>query len=73
MDVLSRLPNVELKKCDSGVVYFDMRNMNGYNIASPVQAYLELATSDKRGQEIAEQIRKKIIQDVQALQGKSGE
>jgi hypothetical protein len=47
--------------------------MNGYNIASPVQAYLELATSDKRGQEIAEQIRKKIIQDVQALQGKSGE
>ncbi len=73
MDVFSRFPNVELKKCDSDVVFFDTRNINGYNVASPIQAYLELATSDKRGQEIAEQIRKKIIQDVQDLQGKSGE
>lgn len=68
MDVFSRFPNVELKKCDAEVVYFDMRNMNGYDIASPIQAYLELATSDKRGQEVAEQIRKKIIQNVQDLQ-----
>jgi hypothetical protein len=71
MDVFSRFPNVELKKSDSDIVYFDMRNMNGYNVASPIQAYLELATSDKRGQEIAEQIRKRIIQDVQDLQEKS--
>ncbi|CAN5660156.1 hypothetical protein BH10CYA1_BH10CYA1_56300 [soil metagenome] len=70
MDIFSRFPNVELKKCDSEVVYFDMQNKEGYNIASPIQAYLELATSDKRGQEIAEQIRKKIIQDVQDRQEK---
>lgn len=73
IDASSRFPNVELRKSDSDVVYFDMRSKDGYNVASPVQAYLELATSDKRGQEIAEQIRKKIIQDVQDLQGKSGE
>jgi hypothetical protein len=72
MDVFSRFPNVELKKCDAEIVYFDMRNMNGYNVASPIQAYLELANSDKRGQEVAEQIRKKIIQDMQDLQEKSG-
>jgi len=72
MDAFSRFPNVELRKSDSEVVYFDMRNKDGYNVASPVQAYLELANSDKRGQEIAEQIRKKIIQDVQtALQERS--
>lgn len=73
IDVFSRFPNVELKKSDAEIVYFDMRNLNGYNVASPIQAYLELANSDKRGQEIAEQIRKKIIQDVQDLQEKSGE
>lgn len=73
MDIFSRFPNVELKKCDSDIVYFDMRNMKGYNVASPIQSYLELATSDKRGQEVAEQIRKKIIQDVKDLQRKSGE
>lgn len=70
VDVFSRFPNVELKKCDSDVVYFDMRNTTGYNIASPIQAYLELANSDKRGQEIADQIRNKIIQDVQTLREK---
>lgn len=70
MDVFSRFPNVELKKCDSEVVYFDVRSTAGHNVASPIQAYLELATSDKRGQETAEQIRKKIIQDVQDLQRK---
>lgn len=72
MDIFSRFPNVELKKCDAEIVYFDMRNMNGYNVASPIQAYLELANSDKRGQEVAEQIRKKIIQDMQDHQEKSG-
>ncbi len=71
MDVFSKFPNVELKKCDSDVVYFDMRNKTGYNIASPIQAYLELATSDKRGQEIAQQIRNKVIQDVEDLRRKS--
>lgn len=70
MDVFSRFPNVELKKCDSDIVYFDTRNTAGYNVASPIQAYLELATSDKRGQEIAEQIRNKILQDVHALREK---
>ncbi len=73
MDIFSRFPNVEIKKSDSDIVYFDMRNVDGYNVASPIQAYLELANSDKRGQEIAEQIRKKIIQDLKNLQEKSRE
>jgi hypothetical protein len=64
MDVFSRFPNVELKKTDSEVIYFDWRNQDGYYIASPIQTYLELATSEKRAQETAEQIREKILSDL---------
>ena len=61
-DVSSKFPNVELCKTDSPLVYFDMRKEKRGNIASPIQAYLEMAGSDKRGKEIAEQIREQILE-----------
>lgn len=61
MDIFSKFPNVELRKTDQETVFFDLRDQDGYKVASPIQTYLELATSDKRGQETAEQIRKKIL------------
>ncbi len=64
IDENSRFPNVELRKIQAESGYFDMRNEAGYNIASPVHTYLELANSDKRGQETAEQLRKQILADL---------
>lgn len=61
MDIFSKFPNVELRKTNEELVFFDLREQDGYNVASPIQTYLELAVSDKRGQETAEQIRKKLL------------
>jgi hypothetical protein len=62
MEADSRFPNFEFRKTDSELVFFDNRELQaGYRIASPVQTYLELASSDKRGREVAEQLRKKIL------------
>jgi DNA-binding transcriptional ArsR family regulator len=63
-DLFSRFPNVEFRKTDLESVYFDTRVESGYNVASPIQAYLELATSDKRGQETAKQISQQIFSDL---------
>jgi hypothetical protein len=70
VDFSSRFPNVELRRTDVETVYFDMRGREGYNIASPIQSYLELAVSDKRGQETAEQVRQQIVIGLQQLQGR---
>ncbi len=64
IDTYSRFPNLELKQTDIEPVYFDLRNQAGCNIASPIQTYLELATSDKRGQETAQQVRQQILDNI---------
>lgn len=61
VDDSSRFPNVELRKTDSEAVYFDRREQDGIIIASPIQTYLELATSEKRAQETAEIVREQIL------------
>jgi len=53
-----RFANVTLSETREEAVYFDRRP--GL-VASPVQAYLELATGDKRSQETAEQLRRTIL------------
>lgn len=70
LDVFSRFPNVELRKADSETVFFDNRYQSGYYVASPIQTYLELFASDKRGQETAEQVRRKILDDLAQIKRK---
>jgi hypothetical protein len=53
-----RFANVTLSETKEDVVYFDRRP--GL-VASPIQAYLELAAGDKRSQETAEQLRRTIL------------
>ncbi len=53
-----RFPNVEFHETRDVAVFFDQRP--GL-VASPIQAYLELATGDKRSKETAEQIRRLIL------------
>ena len=53
-----RFANVTLFETKEAAVYFDRRP--GLT-ASPIQAYLELATGDKRSQETAEQLRRTIL------------
>jgi len=55
----SRFPNVTFAETDDEFVYFDPRE--GL-LASPVQAYLELARGDKREQETAEQVARAILE-----------
>lgn len=53
-----RFANVTLYETKEDAVYFDRRP---WLVASPIQAYLELATGDKRSQETAEQLRRTIL------------
>jgi hypothetical protein len=53
-----RFANVTLSETKDDTVYFDRRP--GL-VASPIQAYLELATGDKRSKETAEQLRRTIL------------
>jgi hypothetical protein len=51
-------PNLRLIRTDDQLVYFDART----NLAaSPIQAWLEMASGDKRQKEVAEQIRRTIL------------
>ncbi len=53
-----RFATIELSETDDATVYFDSRN--GID-ASPIQAYLELNSGDKRERETAEQIRRQLL------------
>lgn len=52
-----RFPDLELLETSGEFVYFDPWAEAGCPWASPVQAYLELATGGKREQEAAEQTK----------------
>jgi hypothetical protein len=55
--------NLRLIQTDDQLVYFDVRpNL----AASPIQAYLEMASGDKRQKEVAEQIRSVILSATEA-------
>ena len=57
----SRFANVQLRETRDKFVYFDQRKDL---VASPIQAYLDLMTGDKREQEAAEQVRQFIMDTV---------
>jgi hypothetical protein len=60
-----RFPNVELMETDDETVYFDSRKVGEFWWASPVQTYLELMAGDKRDRETAEQVKSRILKDVE--------
>ncbi len=59
-----RFANLQLLWTDDAAVYFDARVQDGWPLASPVQAYLEMAAGDKRLKQIAEQVRNRILAEV---------
>jgi len=59
-----RFTNLEIFQTFSDWVYFDPRSKDGLQIASPIQAYLELANGDPRQRQAAEQIRQRILGDL---------
>lgn len=61
-----RFPNLELTQTADARVYFDPTNRDEVPYASPVQAYLELASGDKRQRETAEQVRRFLLGRLQS-------
>lgn len=57
-----RFYNVEALRTADIFPYFDAREENGLRWASPVQCWLELSRLDKREREIAETVRKAILE-----------
>lgn len=62
-----RFANVKFLETQDEFVYFDRRSSL---LASPVQTYLELATGEKREKETAEQVRRFILRELSAKEGK---
>jgi hypothetical protein len=62
-----RFANVRFLETQDESVYFDRRSSL---LASPVQTYLELATGEKREKETAEQVRRFILRELSAKDGK---
>ena len=62
-----RFPDLELIETDDETVYFDARKDGEFWWASPVQVYLELMAGDKRDRETAEQVRSRILEDVERV------
>jgi hypothetical protein len=58
-------PNLELLQTDDERVYFDCRTEDGRLLASPVQTWLELATGDKRSQEVANDLCGRLIREAE--------
>lgn len=63
----NRFPTFQVLETADPTVYFDVRD--GIN-APPLQAFLELNAGDKRERETAEQIRARILQEVDASRRK---
>lgn len=59
-----RFVDFELKETDAASVYFDTRESDGLPYASPIEAYLECRTGDKREQVVGEQVRSLILREL---------
>jgi hypothetical protein len=59
-----RFANLEIFQTFSDWVYFDPRDKDGLQIASPVQAYIEMAAGDPRQRQASEEIRRRILADL---------
>ena len=56
-----RFATLEILQTADARMFFDPRVQDGVRVASPVQAYLELANGDKRQKDAAEQVRRGIL------------
>ena len=56
--------NLELLQTDDERVYFDTNEVDGRPLASPLQTWLELATGDKRAQEVAGSLRDRLLKEL---------
>lgn len=56
-----RFPNLDLIRTQDGLPYFDLIKQDSLEYASPVQAYLELMSGDKRQRETAVQVREYLL------------
>ncbi len=65
-EATDRFANVAFSETMDDTVYFDSRD--GI-VASPLQAYLELATGDKRSKETASQVRRAILEPLGRMRG----
>jgi len=54
--------NVQIRVVDSDELLYDFRELNGYQVASPVQIYLDCTKLKGRGEEMAEAILAKEIE-----------
>jgi hypothetical protein len=61
--------NLELLQTDDARVYFDARDDRGLLLASPLQSWLELATGDKRSQEVANDLGVRLLRDLKDIDG----
>jgi len=60
-----RFADLTIIETDDRTPFFDARpDPSGMILASPVQAYLELAAGDKRDREMAQAIRQRILRDL---------
>jgi len=62
-----RFPNLELLETLDETVYFDNRQEENFQWASPVQVYLELMAGDKRDRETAEQVKSHLMKDLETV------
>lgn len=61
VETTERFPDLELIETTDKRMFFDGREKNGIPYSSPVQAWLELASGDKRQREVAEQLREALL------------
>lgn len=64
--------DLELLQTDDERVYFDARAQEGRVLASPVQTWLELASGEKRSQEVANELRARMLNEIGTLQTRGG-
>lgn len=64
--------DLELLQTGDERVYFDARADDGDRLASPVQTWLELVTGDKRAQEVANELRVRLLREVERLGARGG-
>ena len=62
-----RFPNLELLETQDETVYFDNRQEENFQWASPVQVYLELMAGDKRDRETAEQVKSHLMKHLETV------
>ncbi len=65
MEPARRFADIELLETEDQLVYFDARVVDGIAFASPVQCWLELQAGDKREREAAQQVRQRILTEIE--------